>query len=533
MEYDVIIVGAGMAGLTSAAYLTKAGHRVLLCEQQEKVGGLVNSFNYKGYTFDGGIRAIENSGIISPMLRQLGIDVAFTKNTVSLIVEQEKVNIETVGSISEYQVFLETLFPENKKDIQNIINEIKRVMKYMDVLYGIDNPLFVDYQKDLGYITQTILPWFFKYLTTIGKIEKLDEPIDEYLQHFTTNKGLIDVIGQHFFYKTPAFFALSYFSLYLDYNFPIGGTGVLAEKMADFIVEHGGEIKTNCAVASIDSKHKKMTDEHGNESYYKKIIWAADTKSLYRAVDIETVENASDVKSIVNEKEMIADKIGGDSILTVYITVDAQPEDIADYMTEHVFYTPSKKGLSSMKYQDVKARIMAGEKNIEKAEIIQWLTEYLEMNTFEISCPALRDKSLAPEGKTGLIVSTLFDYTVTKYFQEIGFYDEFKTLSEQIISDILFTNLLSTFNGKMIETFSSTPITIEKFTSNTGGAITGWAFTNKPLPSVAKLSKVASSIKTKIPDIYQAGQWTFSPSGLPIAVMTGKLAADEVNKKLK
>jgi hypothetical protein len=43
---------------------------------------------------------------------------------------------------------------------------------------------------------------------------------------------------------------------------------------------------------------------------------------------------------------------------------------------------------------------------------------------------------------------------------------------------------------------------------------------------------VASSVLTPIPDTYQAGQWTYSPSGLPISILTGKLAADKVLKDL-
>jgi phytoene dehydrogenase-like protein len=64
LVYDVLIVGGGMAGLTAAAYLSKAGLKVLLCEKEKKTGGLVNSFDYKGFVFDGGIRGIENSGIV-------------------------------------------------------------------------------------------------------------------------------------------------------------------------------------------------------------------------------------------------------------------------------------------------------------------------------------------------------------------------------------------------------------------------------------------------------------------------------------
>ena len=86
MKYDVLIVGGGIAGLTSAAYLAKDGYKVLVCEKQDEIGGLVNSFTYKGFLFDGGIRAIENSGIVMPMLRQLGIDIpSYLLLTISLI----------------------------------------------------------------------------------------------------------------------------------------------------------------------------------------------------------------------------------------------------------------------------------------------------------------------------------------------------------------------------------------------------------------------------------------------------------------
>ena len=56
---------------------------------------------------------------------------------------------------------------------------------------------------------------------------RLSQPVAEYLAKFTTNKALVDVIAQHFFQDTPTFFALSYFSLYLDYCYPKGGTGMV------------------------------------------------------------------------------------------------------------------------------------------------------------------------------------------------------------------------------------------------------------------------------------------------------------------
>lgn len=72
-QYDVIITGAGLSGLIAAAYLLKEGAHVLVCEQAGQVGGLFNSFRREGYQFDCGIKAVENSAVMMPMLAQLDL----------------------------------------------------------------------------------------------------------------------------------------------------------------------------------------------------------------------------------------------------------------------------------------------------------------------------------------------------------------------------------------------------------------------------------------------------------------------------
>lgn len=534
--YDVMIVGGGMAGLTAAAYLCRAGRKVLLCEKEKQAGGLVNSFNYKGFTFDGGIRAMENSGIIIPMLKQLGLDLAFVRSKVSIGIGQEMVSLENRDSLQDYLDLLARVFPESDRDIQAIGREIKRVMQQMDILYGIDNPLFRDMMHDTRYVFRTVLPWLFQYLFTIGKIGKLNTPITDYLKQFTGNQMLIDMIAQHFFQATPAFFALSYFSLYLDYHYPKGGTGALVQVMAQDILDHGGEVKTDTEIRRIDPTGHTASDAGGQVYAYQKLVWAADQKRLYDSVDLAQVADPETSRQILLKKESLADKTGGDSILTLYLTVDLDKAYFSGKSNPHLFYTPERRGLNNKNPDRLVPEIhdRANRRFIEdRPAIINWLRAYLELTTYEISCPVLRDEQLAPAGQTGLIISTLMDYQLVRHIADAGWYDAFKAIAAEIIVNILDATIYAGFKEKIIDSFVSTPLTLARITGNSDGAITGWAFTNKPIPAVSSLAKVARSIETPIPDVLQAGQWVFSPSGLPISILTGKLAADAVIKQLR
>src|ERR1700720_1188604 len=54
MSYEVIVVGAGIGGLTTAALLAARGVNVCLLEKQSQPGGCVTAFEKFGYTFESG-----------------------------------------------------------------------------------------------------------------------------------------------------------------------------------------------------------------------------------------------------------------------------------------------------------------------------------------------------------------------------------------------------------------------------------------------------------------------------------------------
>lgn len=524
MDYEAVVVGGGITGLTAAAYLSQAGKSVLLCEKEDKCGGLVNSFERDGFIYDGGIRAFENSGVLIPMLRQLGISLDLVPNKVSMGIEDRIVRVEPDTCVEDYRDLLVYLYPENRSEIEEIITQIRLIMKYMEVQYGIDNPIFLDMQKNQEYIVKEILPWVFKYAITAPKISRLISPVVEFLKRYTNNQSLLDIITQHFFQETPAYFALSYLKLYLEYQYPLGGTGTLIEKLLEFISAHNGTINTSTEIIGVDPAKRLVHDSRGQAHHYRRLIWAADLKTLYRLLDIDKLADDRTKKAIQERQEQFHGKAGNDSVYTMYLGVNLEPDYFASRCTGHFFYTPSRVG------QSAAGPVPLGE---NRETIEKWLGEFLRLTTYEISIPALRDRTMAPAKKTGLIVSALFDYRLTRQIAEQGWYEDFKVLCEKHMLRVLDATVYPGIAEAVAHVFSSTPLTLANLTGNHEGAITGWSFTTRPVPAESRIPKIMNAVKTPIPGVYQAGQWTYSPSGLPISLLTGKIAADKVLKDLK
>jgi hypothetical protein len=73
-------------------------------------------------------------------------------------------------------------------------------------------------------------------------------------------------------------------------------------------------------------------------------------------------------------------------------------------------------------------------------------------------------------------------------------------------------------------------VTLAAFKGNTEGGIVGWAFDGAHMPAVNQMQRVARSVLTPMPGVLQAGQWAYSPGGVPMAFLTGKLAANRALK---
>ena len=527
-KYDTVVVGGGVAGLTASVYLARAGQKVLLVEKNNECGGLVNTFNRDGFYFDAGVRALLDAGIIFTMLKDLNIELEVVKSPVSLGIANEIINIKDIDSLEEYRNLLKKFYPGSGGEIDEVIMIIRKVMKHMDVLYGIENPVFKDLKRDPGFIFKKILPWFPRFLFTVRKINRMNNPVEDYLKTIVKDPSLRDMISQHFFRNTPSFFALSYFSLYLDYFYPRGGVGKLPEALKGKLLEFGGELKTKTKITGVFPAEHSVKDDQNLSYIYKNLIWAADLKTLYRIAETETLSPA--IKATIEETRVkILRNRGGDSVFTMFLEVDEPLESFGKIAHGHFFYTPLKQGLGETHREELND-LLNNFAQVGKEEILNWLDKFTRLNTYEISIPGLKDPILVPPGKTGVIISLLAEYDLFKQINEAGWLDEFIKELEDRVLKVISDSVYPLLKDKVIARFSFTPLSIESRVGSSEGGITGWEF-QESMPVINKIQIADRSVLTPIPSVYQAGQWVYSPAGVPMSILTGKIAADKVLKR--
>jgi all-trans-retinol 13,14-reductase len=218
-------------------------------------------------------------------------------------------------------------------------------------------------------------------------------------------------------------------------------------------------------------------------------------------------------------------------VLSLFLSVDEAPDAFAAVSEGHLFYSPDARGLGDLHTRGLEELLdRYVDQALPEEPVMAYLDAFFARTTYEVSIPVLKDPSLAPAGKTGLIVSCLFDYRLTRRVWEAGWYDAFRDHCGDAMTAAL-EQLYPGLSERVVSRFMTTPVTLEAYTGNSDGAIVGWAFDSGRMPAVHRMQRVARSVLTPMPGVLQAGQWAYSPGGVPMAFLTGKLAADRAGKR--
>jgi phytoene dehydrogenase-like protein len=131
-EYDVIVVGGGMAGLTCANVLARAGRAVLLLEQQPKLGGLAAWFKRRDHIFDVALHGFP-VGMIKTCRKYWSPEIA------SMIVQLKGIRFDnpqfsftTTYDREDFTQILQQQFKISRQNIEDFFNTARGMNFYDD-----------------------------------------------------------------------------------------------------------------------------------------------------------------------------------------------------------------------------------------------------------------------------------------------------------------------------------------------------------------------------------------------------------------
>jgi phytoene dehydrogenase-like protein len=146
-EYDVVVIGSGLAGLTSANTLAKAGHSVLLLEHHYQLGGMATWFKRRGgHIFDISLHGFP-VGMIKSCRRY------WTSEIADSIVQLKNIRFDNP------MFSLSTTF--NREDFTKLLVErfevpLERVQAFFDTARGMN--FYDDQATTVGELFQRFFP---------------------------------------------------------------------------------------------------------------------------------------------------------------------------------------------------------------------------------------------------------------------------------------------------------------------------------------------------------------------------------------
>jgi len=122
-EFDVIVVGSGMGGMTTAAALSRMGRKVLLLEQAQTIGGLTHAFTRDGFSWDVGLHYCgtfgrdQLAGRILNWLSDGAIEFRSVGTVYDILHFPDGFQIPVARPAAAYKAELKEQFPDSASEI--------------------------------------------------------------------------------------------------------------------------------------------------------------------------------------------------------------------------------------------------------------------------------------------------------------------------------------------------------------------------------------------------------------------------------
>lgn len=131
-EYDVIVIGAGLAGLTCANMLARGKHSVLLLEQHHKLGGLATWFRRKEHVFDVALHGFP-VGMIKTCRKYWSSEIAdMIVQLKGIRFDNPQFSLTTTYDREDFTRILEKRFNVPRENIENFFDTARKMNFYDD-----------------------------------------------------------------------------------------------------------------------------------------------------------------------------------------------------------------------------------------------------------------------------------------------------------------------------------------------------------------------------------------------------------------
>ena len=507
-NYDVIVIGSGIGGLTTAAFLSKEGQRVLVLERHYTAGGFTHVFKRNGYEWDVGIHYIGEVQRPNSAIRKIFDYVSNGKlqwadmgRVYDRIIIGEK-EYELVKGVESFKQKMIGYFPEEKKAINEYIDLVFSVVKTMG-----------------SYYSSKALPLLLSHLLG-GKMRKkyLDyasKTTDEVLRSITQNETLIKVLtGQYGDYGLPpkqSSFAMHATVVRHYFNggsFPVGGSSQIVQTIDPVIEMASGTILINAEVEEIVIQKNKAIGvqmKDGKKFYAKKVVSSTGVFNTYKKLIPPII-----LKKYQMDKQL--QKVNPSvAHACLYLGLKGSPETL-QLPKNNLWIYPEKGGHDSIVanyLKDPGAPFPVVYISFPAAKDPTWSDRYPDRSTIDII--------------TLLPYDMVKEWEGTQWMKRGKEYEQFKAKISIRLLEVLYKQLPH-LEGKVDHQELSTPLTTKNFVNYNKGEIYG--IDHSPERFQQRFLKP----KTPIKNFFLTGQ-DIVTAGVGGAMFSGVLTASAMQGK--
>jgi diapolycopene oxygenase len=255
----IVVIGAGLGGLSAAISLASEGFSVDLLEKNDKVGGKLNILHKDGFAFDLGPSILTMPHIFQKLFERVGKNMA------------DYVQIQTV------EPHWRNFFVDGSTlDLSSDPVIMKQELDKLGVNTAQEFEEFLAYSKRLCEVTEEGyfahgLDSFWELLSHYGAVKSLREfdvfrTMDQGVRRFIKNQKLVDVLNYFIKYVGSSPYdapALMNLLPYIQFGYGLwyirGGMYGMAQGLEKLAIELGVKIHLNSEVAEIQHQNGKAT----------------------------------------------------------------------------------------------------------------------------------------------------------------------------------------------------------------------------------------------------------------------------------